>query len=82
MWGLDAYRRRKRLILMAIARPLRDAYSQTVTMREVVNGLMYVLSSGCKWRFDRCLRQQGRPLVPAHRLIRKIARAPGLCCAG
>ena len=38
------------LIKPLIPRAKRGGGKRTVDMREVVNGLMYVLSSGCQWR--------------------------------
>ena len=34
----------------AIPHAKRGGNKRTVDMREVVNGLMYVLSTGCQWR--------------------------------
>ena len=31
----------------------RGVDKRTVIMREVVNGLMYILSTGCQWRLSR-----------------------------
>jgi transposase len=39
-----------RLIEPLIPRAKRGGNKRTVVMREVVNGLMYVLSTGCQWR--------------------------------
>jgi transposase len=38
------------LIKPLIPRAKRGGNKRTVVMREVVNGLMYVLSTGCQWR--------------------------------
>ena len=38
------------LIEPLIPRAKRGGNKRTVVMREVVNGLMYVLSTGCQWR--------------------------------
>ena len=38
------------LVKPAIPPAKRGGNKRTVDMREVVNGLMYVLSSGCQWR--------------------------------
>ncbi len=38
------------LIAPAIPRAKRGGGKRTVDLREVVNGLMYVLSTGCQWR--------------------------------
>jgi transposase len=68
----------------------RGGNKRTVNMREVVNGLMYILSTGCQWRalpkdlppkstvhdyFDRALRPHAR----AHpsRALRQVPRAYG-----
>ena len=32
----------------------RGGGKRTVNMREVVNGVMYVLSTGCQWRYAGC----------------------------
>ena len=39
-----------RLIEPVIPPAKRGGNKRTVTMREVVNGLMYILSTGCQWR--------------------------------
>ncbi len=43
-----------------IPRAKRGGNKRTVNVREIVNGLMYVLSTGCQWaepsRFQRCSR--------------------------
>ena len=38
------------LIKPLIPRAKRGGNKRTVVMREVVNGLMYILSTGCQWR--------------------------------
>jgi transposase len=38
------------LVKPTIPRAKRGGNKRTVDMREVVNGLMYVLSTGCQWR--------------------------------
>lgn len=38
------------LVKPAIPRAKRGGNKRTVDVREVVNGLMYVLSTGCQWR--------------------------------
>jgi transposase len=38
------------LIAPSIPRAKRGGGKRTVNLREVVNGLMYVLSTGCQWR--------------------------------
>ena len=38
------------LIAPVISRAKRGGGKRTVDLREVVNGLMYVLSTGCQWR--------------------------------
>ena len=38
------------LVRPAIPRARRGGNKRTVDVREVVNGLMYVLSTGCQWR--------------------------------
>ena len=38
------------LIAPVIPRAKRGGNKRTVDVREVVNGLMYVLSTGCQWR--------------------------------
>ena len=38
------------LIKPLIPPPKRSGGKRTVNMREVVNGVMYVLSTGCQWR--------------------------------
>ncbi len=38
------------LVEPLIPPPKRGGGKRTVSMREVVNGLMYVLSTGCQWR--------------------------------
>ncbi len=40
----------RRLVEPLIPPPKRSGGKRTVSMREVVNGLMYVLSTGCEWR--------------------------------
>ena len=39
------------LISSLIPRAKRGGNKRTVDVREVVNGLMYVLSTGCQWRY-------------------------------
>ena len=39
------------LIKPLIPPPKRGGGKRTVNMREVVNGVMYVLSTGCQWRY-------------------------------
>src|SRR5277367_1183506 len=39
-----------RLIESGIPPAKRGGNKRTVTLREVVNGLMYILSTGCQWR--------------------------------
>ena len=39
-----------RLIEPGIPPAKRGGNKRTVTLREVVNGLMYILSTGCQWR--------------------------------
>ena len=38
------------LVAPLIPGPKRGGNKRTVEMREVVNGLMYILSTGCQWR--------------------------------
>src|SRR5215470_6382500 len=40
-----------RLVEPLIPPPKRGGGKRTVDMREVVNGVMYVLSTGCQWRY-------------------------------
>jgi len=36
----------------------RGGNKRTVVVREVVNGLMYILSTGCQWRLCRRIRRR------------------------
>ena len=52
------------------SRAKRGGGKRTVSMREVVNGVMYVLSTGCQWRYipkDLPPRSTLSPDPPAHR---------------
>src|ERR1700733_15057082 len=45
---------------------------RTVIMREVVNGLMYILSTGCQWRaipYEQCREQAQREASPTAAII-------------
>ncbi len=56
------------LIEPLIPGPKRGGGKRTVDMREVVNGVMYILSTGCQWRYLPKAAQQGaklgRPRAP------------------
>src|SRR3954469_20957211 len=39
----------------------RGGDKRTVIMREVVNGLMYILSTGCQWRAIQRICRRARP---------------------
>ena len=55
--------------------PKRGGGKRTVDMREVVNGVMYVLSTGCQWRYipkDLPPRRYGERLLRSVGLGRHI----------
>ena len=43
----------------------RGGNKRTVNVREVVNGIMYILSTGCQWRCRRCPQARSPDLAHA-----------------
>ena len=52
-----------RLIEPGIPPAKRGGNKRTVTLREVVNGLMYILSTGCQWRAIPKICRRARPCM-------------------
>ena len=57
-----------------IPRAKRGGNKRTVDVREVVNGLMYVLSTGCQWRRRRRFRLRSRWNAAGGARCRKTCR--------